>query len=91
MKNKEYEMGYKYGRKLGPYEASCDISVNFFKMIFGKELTYKRKRIKWLSNYELELLWEEMFEYLSHDKNKNGERNEEQFNKYKSNILKLLR
>jgi len=91
MKNEEYEMNYKYARKIGHYKALCDISVNFFKMIFGKELSYEIKRITWLSNYELELLWNEMFEYLSHDKNKNRESNEEDLNKYKSNILKLLR
>lgn len=34
MKNEEYEMDYKYGHKLGHYEASCDMSVNGFKMIF---------------------------------------------------------
>jgi len=91
MKNEEYEMGYKYGHKLGHYEAYYDMSVNGFKMIFGKELSYERKRIKWLSNYELEVLLDEIFEYFSHNKNKNRESNEEDVNKYKSNILKLLR
>lgn len=91
MKNEEYEMGYKYGIKLGRYKASCDISINFFKMIFEKELYYKMKRIKWLSYYELEVLWNEMFDYLSNDKDKNGERNEEKLKEYKENILKLLR
>jgi hypothetical protein len=91
MKNEEYEIGYKYGYKLGKYKSSCDISVNFFKMTFGKEFTHERKRIKWLSNYELELLWDQIFEYLRHDNSKNGERKEEEINKYKANILKLLR
>ncbi|OOM14508.1 hypothetical protein [Clostridium saccharobutylicum] len=91
MKNKEYEMGYKYGIKIGRYEASYDISVNFFKMTFKKEHYYKINRIKWLSNYEMDVLCDEMLNYISHDKDKSGERNEEKLKKYKENILKLLR
>lgn len=91
MKNEEYEMGYKYGIKLGRYEASYDISINCFDMVFEKELNYKMKRIKWLSNCELEVLKNEMFKYISNDKGKSGERSEEKLKQYKENILKLLR
>ena len=56
MKNEEYEMGYKYGRKIGRYEVLCEVSINCFDMVFEKELNYKMKRIKWLSNCELEVL-----------------------------------
>lgn len=91
MKNEEYEMGYKYGIKIGKYKASYDLSVNFLKMIFGKDHHYKIKRIKWLSNCEMDVLWNEMFDYISHDKGKSGERSEEKLKQYKENILKLLR
>lgn len=91
MKNEEYEMGYKYGIKLGRYEGICDLSINFFKINFEKELHNKIKRIKWLSNYELEVLWNEMFDYIKNDKDRLEERNEEKLKQYKENILKLLR
>lgn len=87
MKNEEYEMGYKYGIKLGRYEASCDISINFFKMVFEKEFHYKIKRIKWLSNYEMEIFYDEMLDYIRNDKDKIGERNEEKLKQCKENIL----
>lgn len=91
MENEKYKMAYKYGVKIGSYEASYGISVNFLKQIFKKDTSNKIKRIKWLSNCEMELLWNEMFDYLNYDKNRNGERNEEKLKEYEENILKLLR
>jgi hypothetical protein len=43
MKNEEYKMSYKYGYKIGLYEANYEISVKFFKVIFGKNLNVKEK------------------------------------------------
>lgn len=90
MKNEEYQIGYKYGYKIGYYKSGHDMSVKFFKMIFGREFEYERKRIKWLSNYELELLLEEMIEYLSKYRKKPGKNDETELSKYKFEILKLL-
>lgn len=91
MKNEEYEMNYKYAYKIGKYQASYDVSVNFFKMIFENEFARERKRIKWLSNYELKLFFDELYEYLSYAKDKNSKNNEHELKKHKLNILKLLR
>lgn len=91
MKNEEYEIGYKYGYKLGKYQAAYDMSINGFIMIFGKEHEDKRKKIKWLSYHELELLLDEFLEYLSSDKSDRSENTKEERERHKVNILNLLR
>lgn len=90
MKNEEYQMSYKYGRKIGRYEADYEMSVKFFKVIFGKKFKCERKRIKWLSNYELQLLLDELTEYLGKFKKNVDENDIMELSKHKSRIFRLL-
>lgn len=91
MKNEEYQKEYNYGYKIGLYQSGVERCSDIFKDIFLKEHKKEKKRIKWLSNYEVELLLNKMIEYIKCEYKESYEDRKIDMKKIRAEILKLLR
>jgi len=88
MKN-TFEESYKYGVKIGEYEACYEIVLNIFKDVFPQSFKNKKVRIKWLSNYELNLLKDLLIKSLRYINDK--KKNQQKLEQIEYEILEMLK
>lgn len=86
MKDENYYKEYNYGYKIGRYQASYESSILLFDGIFNGDYKDFKKKIKWLSLYEIRELVHLLIDTLP-----SRNLSKQEFVENRRKILELLR
>ena len=88
--NDDFENSYKLSSDIGRYLGGYSCVINLFELIFGNDHLDKKRRIKYLSNIELDMLVAMVIEGIA-NRPSNTNKDNNKYKQIKNEILKFLR